>query len=168
MDLDGSKRVFQRLGPGAAAPSSSSSANDNKQQKVCFHWRAGKCSRFPCPYLHRELPPPDQQSMGNGAATSKRPYGFAGDDYYGGGGGGMRRNSNFNNSWGRQQQLQQQGYGSRGGGVVKKTEKLCNYWVQGNCSYGDKCRYLHSWSTGDCFSLLTQLEGHEKVIVHIC
>ena len=30
-------------------------------------------------------------------------------------------------------------------------EKLCNYWLQGNCSYGDKCKFLHSWSVGDCF-----------------
>ncbi|XP_071929537.1 zinc finger CCCH domain-containing protein 48-like [Coffea arabica] len=165
MDVDGSKRIFQRLGPGAATASSSGSNSNNKQQKVCFHWRAGKCSRFPCPYLHRELPPPQQSSMGNGAATSKRPYGFSADDNYSG--GGMRRNPNFNNSWGRQQQQHQQGYGNRGGGVIKKTEKLCNFWVQGNCSYGDKCRYLHSWSTGDCFSLLTQLEGHEKVVTGI-
>lgn len=165
MDVAGSKRVFQRLGPGAATASSSGSDNNNnKQQKVCFHWRAGKCSRYPCPYLHRELPTPQQSSMGNGAAaTSKRAYGFAADDQYVG--GGMRRNSNFNSSWGRQQhQHQQGGFGNRAGGAVKKTEKLCNYWVQGNCSYGDKCRYLHSWSTGDCFSLLTLLEGHEKVI----
>ncbi|WKA07086.1 hypothetical protein VitviT2T_024951 [Vitis vinifera] len=39
-------------------------------------------------------------------------------------------------------------------------EKLCNYWLQGNCSYGDKCNFLHSWSIGDCFSSLTVLEGH--------
>jgi hypothetical protein len=42
-------------------------------------------------------------------------------------------------------------------------EKVCNFWVQGNCSFGDKCRYLHSWSLGDGFSLVTQLEGHQKV-----
>ncbi|KAL3524228.1 hypothetical protein ACH5RR_017062 [Cinchona calisaya] len=164
MEVDGNKRVFQRLGPVTGGPSSSGS--DDKQRKVCFNWRAGKCSRFPCPYLHRELPPPSQQqsSMGNGgAATSKRPHGFARDDNYVG--GGMRRNSNFNNSWGMQQQHQQQGYGGRG--IVKKTEKLCNQWVQGSCSYGDKCRFFHSWYTGDCFSLLTQLDGHEKVVTGI-
>ncbi|TQD88028.1 hypothetical protein C1H46_026451 [Malus baccata] len=43
-------------------------------------------------------------------------------------------------------------------------ERVCNFWVQGNCSYGDKCKFLHSWSMGDSFSLLTQLEGHQKVV----
>lgn len=165
---DGSKRVFHRLGPGAAAASSSGRDNNNRQQKVCFLWREGRCDRIPCPYLHRELPPPPTPSMGNGTATSKRPYGFARDDHYVGGAGGMRRNSNFNNTWGRQQQ--QHGYGNRGGGaaaaagVSKKTGKVCTYWLQGTCNFGEKCRYLHSWSTG-CFSLLTQLEGHDKVNV---
>lgn len=142
MDVEGNKRVFQRLGP----------SNDNRNQKVCYHWRAGKCDRFPCPYLHRELPRPQ-----NGTASSKRPYGFADDQPM------VRRNpNNFGNSssWGR----------AHGGGVagkIVKTEKVCNYWVQGSCSYGDKCRYLHSWCTGDCFSLLTQLEGHQKVVTGI-
>lgn len=142
MDVEGNKRVFQRLGP----------SNDSRNQKVCYHWRAGKCDRFPCPYLHRELPRPQ-----NGTASSKRPHGFADDQPM------VRRNpNNFGNSssWGR----------AHGGGVagkIVKTEKVCNYWVQGNCSYGDKCRYLHSWCTGDCFSLLTQLEGHQKVVTGI-
>ncbi|KAI8564724.1 hypothetical protein RHMOL_Rhmol03G0204000 [Rhododendron molle] len=150
MDVEGNKRVFQRLGP---------STTDTRNQKVCFNWRAGKCDRFPCPYLHRELPPPQQQYARNG--TSKRPHGFAADEQQ-----MPRRNPNFSNtsssSWGR-------GYGGGGGGggrgiVLKKTEKICNYWVQGNCSYGDRCRYLHSWTTGDCFSMLTELEGHQELV----
>ncbi|VVA98310.1 unnamed protein product [Arabis nemorensis] len=58
------------------------------------------------------------------------------------------------NSWGR--------FG--GNRTVTKTEKVCNFWVDGNCTYGDKCRYLHCWSKGDSFSLLTQLDGHEKLV----
>ncbi|KAE9621003.1 putative transcription factor C3H family [Lupinus albus] len=54
--------------------------------------------------------------------------------------------------------------GGRGGEVVKKGDKICNYWVQGNCSFGERCKFLHSWSLGDGFSLLTQLEGHKKVV----
>lgn len=151
MDVDtsgreGNKRVYQRLG-----------ASNDRQQKVCFHWRAGKCNRFPCPFLHRELAPP---TSSNGTA-SKRPHGFA-DDM-----GTTRRTPNFTpnsqsfSTWGR-------GNGAGAGNrVLKKTEKLCNYWVQGSCSFGDKCRYLHSWSLGEHFSLLTQLEGHQKVLIPI-
>ncbi|KAA8539870.1 hypothetical protein F0562_026562 [Nyssa sinensis] len=146
MDVDGNRRVFQRLGP----------SNDNKQQKVCFHWRAGKCNRFQCPYLHRELPQPQQsqQYISNAAGTSKRPHGFSDDQHL------TRRNPSFSNTstWGRVHG------GGVGGRVVKRAEKVCNYWVQGSCSYGDKCRFLHSWCTCDCFSLLTQLEGHQKVV----
>ncbi|KAI7737292.1 hypothetical protein M8C21_020724 [Ambrosia artemisiifolia] len=154
MDFNGrGKRVFNRLGPNQQQ-------TDNRNQKVCFHWRAGNCNRFPCPFLHRELsaPPPDN----NGTTSSKRPYGFATDD-------DPRsvtvvRRAGFNNTWGRG------GGGGRGGNVVNninnvvKKDKLCNFWVQGSCSYGDKCRYLHSWCTGTCFAMLTHLEGHQKVV----
>ncbi|KAL6961821.1 Zinc finger CCCH domain-containing protein 48 [Sarracenia purpurea var. burkii] len=145
MDLDGNKRVFQRLGH----------SSDNRNQKVCFNWRAGKCDRYPCPYLHRELPQP--QPARNGTASSKRPHGFAEEQQT------ARRNPNFgsSSSWGRVNG------GGVGGRIVKKTEKVCNYWVQGNCTYGERCRYLHSWCTGGCFSLLTQLEGHQEAVTGI-
>ncbi|KAM7491671.1 hypothetical protein LguiA_034592 [Lonicera macranthoides] len=151
MDFNGNKRVFNRLGPSV----------DNRNQKVCYHWRAGRCYKNPCPYLHRELPLPHQQQqqqqpppMSNGAASSKRPLGFSEDQNL------PRRNPNFNSSssWGR---VQGGGVGSR---VVRKQEKVCNFWVNGKCHFGDGCKFLHSWSTGSCFSLLTKLEGHQKVV----
>ncbi|XP_031116148.1 zinc finger CCCH domain-containing protein 48-like isoform X1 [Ipomoea triloba] len=152
MDIDGSKRIFRRLGP------SQGDNGSKQQQKVCFHWRAGRCDRFPCPFLHRELaapPPQTQGSLTNGTASSKRSHGYS-DDYR----GGPRRNTNFNNNWGRNP--------AHGGGnstrAVTKTEKICTYWVQGSCKFGDNCRFLHSWITGNCFSLLTTLEGHQKVV----
>ncbi|KGN59738.1 zinc finger CCCH domain-containing protein 48 [Cucumis sativus] len=151
MDVDGGgKRVFQRLG----APS-----GDSRNQKVCFHWRAGKCSRYPCPYLHRELNgPPHAASNGAANAASKRGHGFASDDSSV---SVPRRSPNFSggSTWGRVH-----GGGNR---IIRKTEKLCNFWVQGNCTFGDKCRYLHSWSLGESFSHLTQLDGHQKVITGI-
>ncbi|XP_061351568.1 zinc finger CCCH domain-containing protein 48 isoform X2 [Gastrolobium bilobum] len=136
MDVDGgNKRVFHRLG----GPS-----GDTKHQKVCFHWQAGKCNRYPCPFLHSELPP----SNANGS-SSKRPYGSADNSGF----SGPRRNPNYSN-WGH----------GGGRGVVMKADKVCNYWIQGKCSYGEGCKFLHSWSLGDGFSLLTQLEGHQKVV----
>ncbi|CAN6569372.1 unnamed protein product [Malus baccata var. baccata] len=152
MDVDGggSKRVFNRLGGQQSDPS--------KNQKVCYHWRAGKCNRHPCPFLHRELPAPPSQQGFNGTASTKRHHAFAANTD-----GPSSRNrgpNNFNggasSTWGRT--------GGANRVFVRKMEKVCNFWVQGNCSYGDKCKFLHSWSMGDSFSLLTQLEGHQKVV----
>ncbi|KAL9335716.1 hypothetical protein Peur_072897 [Populus x canadensis] len=154
------KRVFHRLGGGQSANDTSNQHNHQHQQnqKVCYHWRAGKCNRFPCPFLHRELPAPPPHASVNGGGGGGAKRGFAGNDSssFSGRRGG---NSNYSNSWGR--------FGNKGDvrGVKRvSVEKVCNFWVQGNCSFGDKCRYLHSWSLGDGFSLVTQLEGHQKVI----
>ncbi|GER36722.1 transducin/WD40 repeat-like superfamily protein [Striga asiatica] len=156
MDVDGGRRIFNRLGSSSSTDNGNNHHN-NKQQKVCFHWRQGKCTRFPCPFLHSELPT---------AANGKRAHqGFGQEDNYRGG-GGLRRSGNYNfsnnNSWGRVQSKQPV---SRS--VVKKIEKLCNHWVQGSCKFGDACKYLHQWSTADCFSMLTMLEGHQQVVTGI-
>lgn len=53
-------------------------------------------------------------------------------------------------------------------GHVKKTQnKMCEYWVTGNCVHGENCKYLHSWSYGDELSMLTQLSGHKKAVTGI-
>ncbi|KAJ8771515.1 hypothetical protein K2173_026692 [Erythroxylum novogranatense] len=147
MDFDargGNSRVFHRLG--------NQSGNESKQQKVCSFWRAGKCNRSPCQFLHRELSTPPQTTV-NGGGPSKRGLS---NDAWSSGPPSVRISPNFNKGsrWGRPGNNR----------IVRKTEKLCNYWVQGNCSYGDTCRFLHSWSLGDGFSLLTQLEGHQKLV----
>ncbi|XP_041008116.1 zinc finger CCCH domain-containing protein 48-like isoform X2 [Juglans microcarpa x Juglans regia] len=144
MDLDsGSKRVFQRLGGPV----------DPKNQKVCYHWRAGYCNRRPCPFLHRELPPPSSN-----VTPFKRTHGFVDDSS---GFSDPRSRTNYTGStWGRS-------HGGANSRTVRKPErvfKVCKYWVQGNCGYGEQCRYLHSWSLGEGFSMLTQLEGHQKVV----
>lgn len=147
MDLDGQgggKRVFHRLG-GQPAPAAGTKG------KVCFHWRAGKCSRHPCPYLHRELPPPNPAAAVVNGSAPKR---FADDSGFSGRGHRRSPGFNANNTWGR----------VGGNRAVRKAEKVCSYWVQGKCDYGDECRFLHSWSLGDSFSLLTQLEGHKKLV----
>lgn len=150
MDVDGgeSKRIFRRLGGPQSDP--------NKNQKVCYHWRAGKCNRHPCPYLHRELPSPPVQHALNGTASSKRPHAFAATTDGPRGRGPNSFNGGPSSTWGRT---------GANRVFVRKMDKVCNFWVQGNCSYGDRCKYLHSWSMGDCVSLLTTLEGHQKVTI---
>ncbi|KAF5181864.1 Zinc finger ccch domain-containing protein [Thalictrum thalictroides] len=169
MELDngGGKRVFSRLGG-----QTQSSHMEPQSQKVCFHWRAGRCNRNPCSFRHSELP---QQSNSN----VKRGYGNglpdddnnSNDRSFAGQGFARRKpnnsfnsNQQINNKWGRSHG------GSGAGGVgafrppTKVQDKVCHFWVDGKCSYGDKCRYLHQWFTSDSFTMLTQLPGHEKVI----
>ncbi|KAG8390288.1 hypothetical protein BUALT_Bualt01G0068000 [Buddleja alternifolia] len=161
MDAEGGRRVFNRLGPSSSSHNGSN--NNDKQQKVCFHWRQGKCTRYPCAFLHSELP----TSSSNGKRAHQE---FGAEDNYRGGGGGLRRSGIYasgksNNTWGRVQS--QQPVTSSYRTVVKKIEKLCNHWVQGSCKFGDNCKYLHQWSTGDCFTLLAPLEGHQQAVTGI-
>ncbi|KAK0596115.1 hypothetical protein LWI29_012947 [Acer saccharum] len=146
MDLDahgGNKRVFQRLGGGGGGGGGHSTVDT--RQKVCFHWRAGKCNRSPCPYMHRELPFPAAAAASNGAPTKR----FTGGSTWGRVGNNNNGSSSSSSNHNR---------------VIRRTEKVCTYWIQGKCAYGDKCKFLHSWSLGDGFRLLTQLEGHQKSV----
>lgn len=146
MDVDGggNKRVFNRLGGSSTEPRI-------QNQKVCFHWKAGKCNRYPCPYLHRDLPTPPTQSL-NGTISSKRHNAFSASM------GEPSVPRRAPNTWGRHQN------NAMGNRVVKKLDKVCTYFLQGNCGYGEKCKYLHVWSLGESFTALTLLEGHQKVI----
>ena len=47
----------------------------------------------------------------------------------------------------------------------KTTERVCEFWVQGTCVYGDQCPCLHSWFRGDKFKRLAELQGHNKVLI---
>uniref|UniRef100_A0A0D3F8U9 C3H1-type domain-containing protein n=1 Tax=Oryza barthii TaxID=65489 RepID=A0A0D3F8U9_9ORYZ len=147
----GNKRVHHRLGPANGAASSSTSG------KVCIHWRAGRCNRFPCPYLHSELP----------EATAKRPSQSGGggnvwrNPHSGGGGGRGAGGAGGPNKWGR-------GPGGADGSPRHKVpDRPCRYFLAGDCSYGEKCRYPHSYSMSDSITMLTPLQGHEKVVTGI-
>ncbi|OMO97943.1 hypothetical protein COLO4_14246 [Corchorus olitorius] len=95
MDFNGgNRRVFNRLGGPSTAPTDSS-----KNQKVCYHWQAGRCNRNPCHFLHRELPLPSAATA-NGSGAPKR---FADDSGFSGPAArrGPNYNNNYNNTWGR-------------------------------------------------------------------
>ncbi|GJX09231.1 zinc finger CCCH domain-containing protein 48-like protein [Tanacetum coccineum] len=165
MDYDRGKRVFNRLGPSSDNRNHNNHNNNNNNsnnQKVCYHWRAGNCTRPNCTFLHHEI------SLNNGTgASSKRPYnnGFATEDHRV---SNVRRGGSSyvsgSNTWGRPGRGAGNGSGSGSSRVVVKNDRVCKYWVNGTCSFGDQCKFLHSWCTGSCFAMLTQLEGHQKVV----
>ncbi|XP_008795362.2 LOW QUALITY PROTEIN: zinc finger CCCH domain-containing protein 17-like [Phoenix dactylifera] len=142
-DRYGNKRVHQRMGSSATA------AVPDRANKVCYHWRAGRCNRHPCPFLHSEP-----------AAAPAHHQGLVWRNPSGGGGGGGA-NPGPPSKWGK-------GRGEgRGRLPTKVPDKVCNYFLAGNCTYGENCRFLHSWFISDSFSLLTPLQGHQKVVTGI-
>ncbi|XP_074570397.1 zinc finger CCCH domain-containing protein 48-like [Curcuma longa] len=60
----GIKRVYQR-------PTSSSRATAPPHLRVCCYWRAGRCNRYPCRFLHGELA--DAPSPVAAEITKRRP-----------------------------------------------------------------------------------------------
>ncbi|KAJ6969703.1 LOW QUALITY PROTEIN: hypothetical protein NC653_034289 [Populus alba x Populus x berolinensis] len=70
---------FSQLGGGQSVNNTLNQHHHQQNQMVCHHRRAGKCNRFPCPSLHRELPaPPPHSSVNRGGGGAKR--GFIGND----------------------------------------------------------------------------------------
>ncbi|KAI3871988.1 hypothetical protein MKW92_024715 [Papaver armeniacum] len=103
---------------------------------VCFHWRAGRCTRNPCRFRHSELPS-DQVN-------------FSAPNTY------NRVDTQASNS-GRDQG------GPRGSGLIMDPLKtICKFWMAGKCSFGKRCKFLHQWFVSDDFTMLAQLAGHEK------
>ncbi|CAI0459295.1 unnamed protein product [Linum tenue] len=96
------------------------------------------CNRNPCRFAHGgELPlPRQQQQISNGVRSSHVYH--------------------------RASRSESQSTAVGGGAARKKSEKqVCRDWKSGNCSRGDdKCRFLHSWSRGEGFSMLARLEGN--------
>ncbi|XP_058085358.1 zinc finger CCCH domain-containing protein 48 [Magnolia sinica] len=158
---DGNKRIFSRLGP----------PSDRSQPKVCYQWQSGRCYRLPCPFLHTNLPPkrtqqyhPDDprsfQSSDPAPFTRRNPN----PNYSANPNRNYSANPNYrgaSSKWGR-------GRG-RGGalGKPRAIEKVCSYWIAGKCSYGESCKYLHTWFIGESFTFLTLLEGHQKGVIGI-
>ncbi|MQM18280.1 hypothetical protein Taro_051268, partial [Colocasia esculenta] len=154
---NGNKRDNQRLGGGTG--------------KVCSFWMLGRCTRNPCAFIHGDPLSTSQQQQYEGVVP-KRPqhhqratsgnFVWRNPNSQGGGAGGSL------STWGR-------GRGAPLGGGVgvatvvvpdtrKSPESICRFFIKGRCAFGESCKFIHSWSTGDDVSLLTSLEGHQKVI----
>ncbi|CAK9145779.1 unnamed protein product [Ilex paraguariensis] len=143
-----------------------------KNNKVCSYWLQGRCSRNPCRFLHPELSPIPQpfvqshSTCEDHSVTSRLTW----------------RNPNFSSSknapkcgadsGGKSSYQEGQPNVSKierdGGKSTQKTQqKLCKFWVMGNCVKSDNCGDLHSWFYGNGFTMLAKLEGHNKAVIGI-
>lgn len=160
METNGNKRVYQRMGGGGG--------------KVCNYWLQGRCTRHPCPYLHGDpfaSRQQQQQQQYDGAPLKRgQQYPRGGLSWRSpstGGGGGV--GGGGPSKWGRGRGGPPGGGGgvgthaAAGPATRKGLDSICRFFLKGRCSFGDSCKFLHSWSVGDDFSFLTLLEGHQKV-----
>ncbi|CAA6673621.1 unnamed protein product [Spirodela intermedia] len=154
MEMNGSKRVFQRQAGGSVAGGTG---------KVCNYWLQGRCNRRPCP-ISMAIPPPIGNRNNPKSTKMVRRRGRRGIP------GAAAAAAWCGETRGP-------GSAARAGGGSAATagapaarrgsEIICKFFVKGRCSYGESCKFLHSWSVGDDFSLLTKLEGHQKVVTGI-
>ncbi|KAH1209469.1 Zinc finger CCCH domain-containing protein 48 [Glycine max] len=125
---------------------------------TCSYWKAGKCNRNPCRFLHIETPsPPAACGYGNTAYSyGKKPHSSSENTpKYGSKKALLRDNGD-------------RGDATRVAKAFKKSSpRICKYWINNNCVHGEQCLYLHSWFRGDGFSTVTKLQEHKKVITGI-
>ncbi|KAJ7951055.1 Zinc finger CCCH domain-containing protein [Quillaja saponaria] len=121
---------------------------DQVSGENCAYWRAGRCSRNPCRFLHGEtlLPPAYHQYAKKSHPLPEKTPKYS----------------------------PQQALVLNGGREVLRTkttqesrQRICKYWMQGNCVHGDQCWNLHSWFYGDGFSTVAKLQGHKKAVTGI-
>lgn len=135
-----------------------------RAQQVCTFWLEGRCNRNPCNFLHPEDPSAIASSNAFNSSNNTGSYNgkrstFASDDSAFQGGG------NRSNVWGRLR-------GSKAGKVSasgaarhgKSRDKICNFFLRGNCTKGEQCNFLHSFTNSEDISFMTQLSGHEKAV----
>ncbi|KAM7508885.1 hypothetical protein LguiA_019338 [Lonicera macranthoides] len=144
---------------------------------VCKYWLSGRCNRNPCRFLHGESSPPQPKQP----RLFKRPSSAVNEDNRTCFRSNLSwRNPNYSsskntlvscesklNSESHQKVLMSEGAVSGKEEIQKTQRKLCKFWVTNNCVQGDKCKDLHSWFSGDGFSLLAKLEGHNKAVTGI-
>ncbi|KAM7508886.1 hypothetical protein LguiA_019339 [Lonicera macranthoides] len=143
---------------------------------VCKYWLAGRCDRNPCRFLHAESNPPHpkqprQFKQRSSAVNEDNRHCFRlnlswRNHKYSSSNNPQVSCESILNSESHRKLLKSKG--AAGSEDIKKTQqKLCKFWVTDNCVQGDKCKDLHSWFSGDGFSLLAKLEGHNKAVTGI-
>ncbi|KAK7385515.1 hypothetical protein VNO78_31237 [Psophocarpus tetragonolobus] len=124
---------------------------------TCVYWRAGRCNRNPCRFLHREISSPSPHTAYHNVNASYR-YGKK-----------LHSSSeNMPNHNAKTALVKKSGDRKIDANVSKKSSPtICKYWTKNNCVHVEKCLNLHSWFYGDGFSTIAKLQEHKKVITGI-
>ncbi|KAL7233403.1 hypothetical protein ACSBR1_017098 [Camellia fascicularis] len=143
MDIKAARRVSERTQKSVYDRLRGGPVNN-----VCSFWLAGRCTKSPCRFLHPDSPPsqPPNPSQYRQSKTWQR------------GPNNTVKNSSISPS---------ERAVSKHGSTKKAQKTVCSYWISGNCVHGEKCKHLHSWFSGNGFSLLAKLKGHNKAVTGI-
>ncbi|XP_027922329.1 zinc finger CCCH domain-containing protein 48-like [Vigna unguiculata] len=123
--------------------------------KTCIYWRAGRCNRNPCKFMHAETPSTHTSYLGINAKSKIC---------------GKKHHSSYKIISKSKKTLVQKSEDRDGTNVVvskKSSRTICKYWTNNRCLYGEQCINLHSWFQSDEFSTIAELHQHKKAITGI-
>jgi len=119
--------------------------------KTCIYWRAGRCNRNPCKFMHAETPSTHTSYPGINAKSKIC---------------GKKHHSSYKIISKSKKTLVQKSEDRDGTNVVvskKSSRTICKYWTNNRCLYSEQCINLHSWFQSDEFSTIAELHQHKKV-----
>ncbi|KAF8034119.1 hypothetical protein BT93_C0407 [Corymbia citriodora subsp. variegata] len=122
-----------------------------RNRTVCIYWLKGTCNQDPCGFLH------DASRSCNVYHRAAKQSSHMPEDCLGK--GPESSPVNLASSIPRKR-----GDPSKDKNPQKPREKVCRYWILGNCVKGDACPFLHLWFHGVDFAMLAKLEAHKKGI----
>ncbi|KAK9749317.1 hypothetical protein RND81_02G117600 [Saponaria officinalis] len=147
-------------------------------ERICKYWLAGNCTRNPCRFLHPDKVAPVKSVMSSTNFKAKqsalKPIKVVGKRTNEQQSLSKVKNAVDNTekpSVGKKDDVCSsvlKPSGTLSSGDPKNGQrKICEDWINQSCVYGDECKFLHSWCSGNHISKIAQLEGHQKAITGI-
>eukprot|EP00898_Chlorokybus_atmophyticus_P004148 jgi/Chlat1/4734/Chrsp30S04764 len=138
-------------------------------KSVCRYFAAGLyCKRGDkCQFAHSLLPASTSRNGGGASVSNGGGGGSKRGSAERGGGGGSSSRSARDGGWGssRDRDSGSRNRRSRGRddrGSSRRAQKLCQYWVAGDCKKGTSCAFLHAHTSTPDMEKLADLVGHDR------
>ncbi|TXG62778.1 hypothetical protein EZV62_009772 [Acer yangbiense] len=139
---------------------------------ICYYYTVGRCNRNPCKFVHAEPPflyvnprfsKQDRPRKGPSHRTPKNVW-FSSEAEDRITRDRSRKTPKINGAKNSMASFTGSGESGDKIGTQKTPEKICDFWVLGDCVKGDNCQFLHSWFRGDGFTMMAKLDGHKKAV----